>query len=301
MQKPRTFARLTIATTTAAVAMLVGFGGGPKLVRTVNAQTVGYPDATNTGVPAGTALTVVNGNMTITTNGAIIENRDIRGCVTVNASNVILRKSKVSCRGNPVIYNGGLNLLLEDVEIDCLGTHANGVHWQNYTARRVNAHSCENILWADRNVTIEDSYLHDPVPYDPSTDPHTDTIQIPGGGSNITIRHNRIYGSYINSSNFGNAAITMGGNTSNITVDNNILAGGGYTIYCNQFGRGTNNAYVNNRFSTIFTPKVGGYGPWTDCGDENISGNVYHETNVLLPGQSGPAPPRVPTNVRIIR
>ena len=35
---------------------------------------------------------------------------------------------------------------------------------------------------------------------------------------------------------------------------------------------------LNNAFSTKFFPKVGGFGPATDCGGEVQSGNVYHET-----------------------
>jgi hypothetical protein len=244
-----------------------------------------WPDATNTGVPPGTALTVVNGDLSITTAGTIVENKDVRGCIHVNAADVIIRKSKVSCSDLYVINNDGTNLLVEDVAVDCQGTHHTGLAWQNYTARRVNVSGCENLIWAEHNVIIEDSYLHDPIDYDPATDPHTDGIQLPTGATNITIRHNRIYGNYVGGSNFGNSAITIGGSTSGITVDNNILAGGGYTMYCNQFGRGTNSAYTNNRFSTVFVPTVGGFGPWSECADENISGNVYHETGLpVTPG-----------------
>ena len=97
---------------------------------------------------------------------------------------------------------------------------------------------------------IEDNWIHDPIPCCGPAQPHTDSVQIPSGGSNITIRHNRIYGGYIDQSNFGNAAITMGGNVSGIVVDNNILAGGGFTIYCEQEnlgGDGTPSAAVHQQ------------------------------------------------------
>jgi hypothetical protein len=291
---------LIIATTAALLSVFMGL---PEFQRAAEAQTTTYPDATNTGVPVGTALTVVNGGMTITTNGTIVDSKDVRGCITVNASNVIIRKSKVSCGGPSVIWNNGTNLLVEDTEIVCGGTPGTtALTPANYTARRVNAYKCENILWADGNATIEDSYIHDPIPYDPTTDPHTDSVQLPGGASNVTIRHNRIYGGYIGGGNFGNSAITMGGGTSNIIVDNNILAGGGYTLYCNQGGRSATDSYTNNRFSRIYISTVGGFGPWTDCDDENTSGNVYHETGQLLPGQKTTvAAPRAPTNLRIVK
>jgi hypothetical protein len=253
-------------------------------------QPPAWPDATNTGVPSGTSLTVVNGNLDITTAGTVVENKDVRGCIHVTAPDVIIRKSKVSCADFYVIDNESTNLLIEDVTVDCQNLHHTGIVWSNYTARRVNVSACENGLWAENNVVIEDSYVHDIIPYDPVTDPHTDGIQIPSNSTNITIRHNRIYGQYSSANSFGNSAIFIGTGpsnsmTSNITVTNNLLAGGGYTLYCNQGGRGTNSAYTDNRFSTIFSPKVGGIGPWTDCADENISGNVYHETGLpVTPG-----------------
>jgi hypothetical protein len=246
----------------------------------------GYPDASTTGVPPGTALAVWQGNMTITTPGAIIDSMDIRGCVTVNASNVVIRKSKVSCAGPSVVWSGSTNLLVENTTLDCQGTRGTALTPRNYTARRLQASGCENILWAEANVTLEDSYLHDPIPYNPATDPHTDSVQVPSGASNITIRHNRIYGGYINQQNFGNSAITSGGGVTNYLVENNVLAGGGFTIYCDG-GGDSNYRVVNNRFSTVFVPTVGGFGPVFDCARNatQFSGNVYHESGQPLPGQ----------------
>jgi len=299
MNKSRTLARLTIAITALTVSVLADG------VRAAEAQTIGYPDATNTGVPAGTALTVVNGDMTITTNGTIVDSKDVRGCITVNASNVIIRKSKVNCSSNSVIWSGGTNLLVEDVQIICGGKPGTtALTPGDYTARRVNASACENIFWAESNVTIEDSYLHDPILYDPVTDPHTDTVQLPAGASNITIRHNRIYGGYVDQSQFGNSAITTGGGVVNFLVQDNILAGGGFTLRCEGSGGNTNYRILSNRFSRAYVSTVGGFGPVNLCSQNatQFSGNVYHETGQLLPGQTATvAAPRAPTNVRITR
>jgi F5/8 type C domain len=244
----------------------------------------GFPNALNTGVPLGTTLEPHNGNLTVNTPGSVISDRLINGCVTVNAANVTIRRSKVVCSGPSAIWSGSTGLLVEDTEVDCnnaVGRTA--ITPQGYTARRVNAHSCENIFWASQNVLIEDSYIHDPIEYDRVRDPHTDSIQMPAGASNITIDHNTVYGGYVNQSNFGNSAI--GGHRlpmSNITINNNLVAGGGYTVYCPQ-GAGTNYRFTNNRFSRIFVSTVGGFGPWLDCKDEPVvSGNVYHESGSPL-------------------
>ena len=60
------------------------------------------------------------------------------------------------------------------------------------------------------------------------------------------------------------------------------LAGGAYTLYCEQNATGVNYRVINNRFSRKFSPKVGAFGPSADCSDETQSGNVYHETGKPL-------------------
>ena len=219
--------------------------------------------------------------MKISSAGTIVEKKLINGCITVNAPNVIIRESKIFCSGT-AINNNSTGLLVEDSEISCKDTRGTALTSQNFTARRINAYGCENVIWAETNVLIEDSYLHDPIDYDPATDPHTDTIQIPSG-KNIKIRNNTVLGNYANQQSFGNSAITVGGNTVDITIDGNLLAGGGYTVYCNQPGRGTNFRITNNHFSRILVSTVGGFGPWTECKDESqVTGNVYHETGQAL-------------------
>ena len=219
----------------------------------------------------------------------MIANRKINGCVTVQASNVTIRNSEINCDGATGIWSGGTGLLVENTEIECGHKPGQtGLTPQNFTVRRTELFGCENIIWAERNVVIEDSYIHDPIPCCswPAPKPHTDSIQIPSGATNIRIRDNRVYGGYIDQSDFGNAAITMGGNVGGIAVDNNILAGGGYTLYCEQENLGGNGnpplQVTNNRFSRTFRSTVGDFRPAAECSNDIQSGNVYHETGEPL-------------------
>jgi hypothetical protein len=248
----------------------------------------GYPDASNTG-PTG-LLRESNGNITVSRPGTVIENRRINGCITIQADNVTIRNSEINCDGRTGIKNwrqDHTGLLVVDTEIECGHKSAQtGISERNFTVRRSELFGCENIIWAEQNVVIEDNYIHDPIPCCGPGEPHTDSVQIPSGGSTITIRNNRIYGGYLSQRNFGNAALTMGGNVSGIVVDNNIFAGGGYTLYCEQENLGGDGnpqpQYTNNRFSTIYRSTIGGFGPGYDCADDIRSGNVYHETGKPL-------------------
>lgn len=251
-----------------------------------------YPDASCTGVPAGTVLTARSGVIIVNTPNTVIENINLVGCIGVYAPGVIIRKSKITCDDGPGIESTnytGTRLLIEDVELTCGGgTYVGtGIGHENFTARRVNLYGCSDAFNLINDVTIEDSYIHDPICYNPTTDPHTDGIQSPSG-SRLLINHNTFYGSLDASKcaagrNIGNAAINInatssGPTSTDTTISNNLLAGGGYTLYCP--GSPTVNFRVlNNHFSTIFHPAVGLYGPSTGCNSNEIkSGNVYHES-----------------------
>ena len=244
-----------------------------------------YPDETCTGVPPGTTLTVVDGDLDIKTANTVIDGKDIRGCVNVQAPGVVIRNSRVSCANFIVIasFGGaytGAGLLVEDSEIDCQNTGGTAFGDTNFSVRRVNIHGCENGFDLDGENSIVDSYIHDLYQ---SAEAHTDGAQITPVGHDITIRHNRMY------ANDGTSAIispkVSSGLLTNVLIQENLLAGGAYTLYCQQGGAGNNYRVIDNHFSTIFYPKVGAYGAWTDCEDEDVHGNVYHETGKPVPVQ----------------
>lgn len=245
-----------------------------------------YPNASCTGVPAGVTLTPKKGIMEIKTANTVIEGIDLDGCIAVQAANVIIRNSRITCKeGWGIVsvantYSGG-RLLVEDTEISCGGTKGTAMGDYNFTARRVNIHSCENGFDMDTDITLEDSFIHDLISYDPATDPHIDGIQSPIG-SRLLINHNTIYATN-SAGSIGNAAINInnsgGGPTSrDTTISNNLLAGGGYTLYC-PIPSTVNFQITNNRFSTKFHEKVGLYGPSTDCNSNEIkSANTFYES-----------------------
>jgi hypothetical protein len=234
-------------------------------------SSCGYPDGTNTGVPAGTALTVHNGDLEVETAGAVIDRLDIRGCVRVMAADVTIRRSKITCADWWAIasfgdeHDGGL--LVEDVEVDCRGAPAStAIGSSGFTLRRVNLHHCENGVDIDNDVTVEDSYIHDVTE---DEDGHADGIQF-NNGADVVIRHNTIH------SAIGTSAIITGkgGPFDRVTIEQNLLGGGIYTLYCPQEPGSVSFRVLDNRFV-----RDADYGPWVDCDsiDEN-RGNVWDDT-----------------------
>ena len=73
------------------------------------------------------------------------------------------------------------------------------------------------------------------------------------------------------------------GVTANITVEGNLLAGGGYAVYggggSSQYGPATGITVSGNYFSTMYWPQGGYYGPvadWSAAGN-TWSGNTWHD------------------------
>lgn len=254
---------------------------GPQLNCAPQPSACGYPDATNTGVPAGTALTVVTGDQTIRTAGTVLDGKDIRGCVKVAAANVTIKRSKITCSNAWVVrsyrddYTAG-GLLLEDVTISCGQSQGTGVASYGFVARRVDVSGCENGFAIDNDVTVEDSYVHDLYI---GTAGHTDGAQM-AGGAHITMRQNTI----LNPNDGGTSAIIMNATgESDVLIANNLMAGGAFTLYCPKTSS-SNVRVLGNRFSRLYKPKGGEYGPWVYCSQvAQVAGNVWDDTGAPVP------------------
>lgn len=236
----------------------------------------GFPNAANTG--ASGSLVVVNGNVSLSTPGMTYQDKDVRGCITVTAANVTIKNVKVTCGGIEAggnytrIQNNSTGLTLTDVEVDCGDNYGSGIGSSNFTAIRINAHHCENGFNVDApgNVTVRDSYVHD-LWTGVNDSGHADGMQWGDGASNITIEHNTIY-----NDNGQTSAIIMwdetGNQNNNVLVRNNILAGGGYTLYCGRFGTSANVVITNNRFAAwAFKPSDSCVSPHVTTWSGNIS------------------------------
>jgi hypothetical protein len=229
----------------------------------------GYPDATNTGVPAGTTLTN-SGSISVTVDGTIIQNKNITGSIDIQANNVIIRNSRItSGTYYPIRVISGTGLLVEDSEI--IGTNTDvtsAVSFTNYTARRVYVHGTVDGFKADENVVIEDSYVTG-LRYDEAAQTHNDGVQTTGG-TNVTIRHNTFkIGDVAGMSSVMQMGTEWSDNT-NWLVENNLMDGGGWTIN----GRSQNPSmrYLNNRFTHRYQ-----YGVMVDSSGSTWTNNYFDE------------------------
>ena len=231
----------------------------------------GFPDATNTGVPAGTHLKR-SGSITVTKRGAIIDGRDVHGNITVLADDVTIRNTRITSGSYyPIRYGEKDNtgLLVEDTEI--IGTSpivTSGIAFTHYTALRVNVHGTADGLKIEDGAVVKDSFVHD-LAF--GTDTHNDGMQSTGG-HDIEIVHNTVLAKgAVSCLMFGGE----NGAPSHILIDNNLLDGGNYSIYLDPHG--ADRTIVNNHFG-----KDAVYGVARMQGSYSAHGNLWDSTARLV-------------------
>jgi hypothetical protein len=255
----------------------------------------GYPDATNTGWQhTGVTLQAVsahaNGTFYIDQDyldaggSRVIDGKHLP-CVAIFVKNITIKRSKVSCSNQGMIRtseNGSTQLaqglLIEDVEFDGKGdVDSTALKAGDYIVRRAHFHHIGSALRMWNNAVVEDSYVANIASTGTS---HNAGVPFDCGSNNV-LRRNTIL---MNSTN-GHAVPVYNGNpclVSNITVENNLLAGGNYTLWCGVPNVAPNLQVRNNRFSRIFNPKGGYYGPTANCGGAAVwTNNIWDDT--LLP------------------
>ena len=270
----------------------------------------GFPDATNTGVPAGTALLTVPGQISsgpgwyfdsrgwveVNVNGTNLSGLYIPYTLDISASNVTVNHVQVVTSGQSSF---GVSV-----------RHTSGVTIENSTISGVNATNGRlmvgvkdiyadstglqvlnnDISMASTGVQLESglvqgNYIHN-VGY--TAGDHINGVTSNGGGTALlTISHNSIFINYPQTD-----AISLFedfGAQTNRVISNNLLAGGAYTIYAGQNAGGptaTNITISGNRISPRIYSPGGVYGPVADfnaAGAGNTwTGNVWDDTGQTI-------------------
>jgi hypothetical protein len=219
-----------------------------------------FPDSITTG-PTGNLT--ASAALTVTQNGAVIQNLNVNGGITIKASNVTIRNCIFGSLNISVYDSFFTGIVVEDCKLGWAGV-------RNFTLRRCELSSASDdlIRVGGVNVTVEDCYLHVDGPEVAGT--HCDIMQeYPvGTGAHCLVRHNTLY-----------IAIRQNScvfDLTDVLVESNLLAGAGYTMYVNSGYR-----VVNNHFSTKFFPSCGYWGPMTGT-PGTCTSNVWHETGAAF-------------------
>ncbi len=202
----------------------------PTTTTASTAPVGAFPDATNTGVPAGTTLTAGTGNVCGTVDRRLINGDLVLSCdSTVTNTRIIGR-----------VATNGYRLTGSHLDIGPDACPSGTADYQMVTGpvalTAVHLHHGVGDdlvrLTGGGDTTISDSLL-DRTCFYPGA--HLDAAQFydPGAVGKITLNHNTIDSRAVNSTDLGNAAIFLADNPGRgtvVTVTNSRLAGGNFTV-----------------------------------------------------------------------
>jgi hypothetical protein len=257
----------------------------------------GKPGPGNTGVPAGTRLTLVNGDQTFATSNQVVSGMDIHGFVRITGKNVTIKNSIIrggsrsGCSDTGVlrIDNGG-SATVQDTEISPSAPNAclDGIWASNATLVRMNIHGSVDGIKAGNNLTLQDSWVHDlswfaSDPNQGGGETHNDDVQTLGN-QHITLRHNTM-----SAGTRGNAAYQVtqdnGTPSTDLHIDGNWIDGGGCMLNFAHKGGPTPMTGIfvtNNRFgrgSAFQCPILIS----TQTRLSQNAGNVWDDTGKAIP------------------
>lgn len=206
-----------------------------------------FPGTSSTGVPQGTSLKVHKGDLVVSTAGTVVDRRDIRGLVRIDADNVTIKRSivqgrKVTQQSYLVQISPGVTgTKIIDTEI--FAAHPShlikGVVGSHLRMTRTNVHHViDQLSTTGGGVTVTDSWFHDNLHY--ASDPlhgggpsHDDNVQI-SSGSGFTFIGNRFEGS-----RSASIMIVQGAQgVSNVRIEDSFINGGACSINLAESGRG---------------------------------------------------------------
>jgi hypothetical protein len=158
---------------------------------------------------------------------------------------------------------------IEHVEVECLSSpnKTTGISSGALHVRYTEVHGCEDNIWVSSSSTYEYNYLHSNA-----NTGHPDGMQAPRA-EGVVIRRN-----WIDVPAGGNSAIILKtdfGPISGVTVQENYLNGGNFTVYVRNGGHGnpTNVRLLNNRFGRDYR-----FGLFSLDGSVQQQNNIWHDT-----------------------
>jgi hypothetical protein len=272
----------------------------------------GFPTEMNTGVQAGTVLKNVPGQVSsgpgwtwnpagggyadVTGNGANLSGLRIPGNVDVSGNNVTLNNVSITVSGGGDSYGVDLrhtaNVTIQHSSIQgtnlTTGRLGEGIKdiYGDGTGTKV---LYNNIQKTDTAVqifqgTIQGNYIHNLGMI--STD-HVNGITTNGDTQPLLIQNNTILNKFGQTDTIG--LFQDFGLVSSVTINHNLLAGGGYSLYGGEGGQGqsSNIKVTNNQFSTMYFKNGGAYGPVAYFDDQapgnTWSGNTWSSTGKTIP------------------
>jgi hypothetical protein len=259
----------------------------------------GFPDAADTGVPRGTALKAVPSQVSsgpgwaynatdqyveVSGNGANLTGLSISCNLSIATSNVTIDDDEIVTDGSfAVSLDNTSGVTIENSTISGQDAAAGRVG----TAIKDVYGDSTGMVIKDDNISdfktgiavstglVEGNYIHNPGYVEGD---HTNGIFDDGTTQPLTIEDNTILNSLGQTDAISLDASDAGETVANKTIEDNLLAGGGYVIYGGaSLGNSTSKIVIEgNQFSQLYFSQSGQYGPAVYF-DPNGPGDVWSD------------------------
>lgn len=237
-----------------------------------------YPSPANTGVPAGTALTVVQGNVTATS-GQTFRNVHVTGSIYVASGPVTIVNSQVDGGINNISHPTASFTVTDTTIGPATGCHDSapeaGLEAGNFTATRVLIRNHNHDVQPEAaNAVVQDSFMS----VCSLGSDHADGVIAYNSGLGLRIVHNTIDMSHVPAAN-QTAPLFDTGTVPDFYAENNLILGGSYSIriYDDRPAGGTGPLVVKNNHVVNNSWLYGAVN--SSCGSVAWSGNDIVEAN----------------------
>jgi hypothetical protein len=229
----------------------------------------------------------------VTGDGAVLDGLSTTADISVEANNVTIRNTKIISGGDGwgIALRHAANTTIEHNEIGGLDTGSGRlmVAIKDIYGDASPQILANNLYYTSTAVQIEqglvqDNYIHD---LGETGGDHVNGTTSNGGSQQLTLRHNTVFNKWDQTD-----AISLFQDfdvQANRLIENNLLAGGGYTIYAGanpgKTSTATNIVVRNNRISRMYYPNGGYWGPataYTSGGGNVWSGNIWDDTGATI-------------------
>jgi hypothetical protein len=255
----------------------------------------GWPNASNTGVPAGTVLQPYGGSCTISADNTVIDGKSLQCDLVIHAANVMIKNSKI----NGLVFldtdladSARWSFTLQDSEVDGGQEQRAVVSTGNMTVLRANIHGgITAVQCEEKNVScrVQDSWLHGQ--YIPDDAPWHLGGFLSDGGGNIQLIHNHVVCDHpANSVGEGCTGdinlIPNFATVSGVLIENNLLGANAGSAYCTYGGEKSTSpyphadhvVYKNNVFQRGENRKCADYGPVTGFNVNGVGNQWLNNT-----------------------
>ena len=239
----------------------------------------GYPDPTNTGA---TGTLTASGSITASTNGEVIEGKEITGQITVEANNVTIRNDKITSAdtgsGSAGIWvqNGHTGTKVINTTVSGKGSGSSTVEaairsYSGVTVEGSRLTLCNECVQA-WPLTVKNTYMKVSSIYSGA---HAEDIYVCSGS--VDVEHSTLVNEQGQTATVFGDTICGGGNK--FTVTNSLLVGGGFVLYSQANSTnpsGAQTTITGNHFARCLSKPVYNSGSGgTSCQSGTDSNGLY--------------------------